>query len=52
MPNQPRPDNRHRMVRVTDDLWNAAKSAAREDGTTISEIIRQALRDYLANRLS
>ena len=27
MPNKPRPENRHREVRVEDDLWTAAKAA-------------------------
>lgn len=43
MPNRPRPENRHRMVRVEDDLWQASEEAARKLGTTRSEAMRQAL---------
>jgi predicted HicB family RNase H-like nuclease len=44
MPNKPRPENRHRMVRVEDELWEAAKIAAAEQGTTRAEVMREALR--------
>lgn len=44
MPNKPRPENRHRMVRVEDDLWEAAKVAAEAEGTTRAEVMREALR--------
>lgn len=44
MPNQPRPDNPARQVRVEDDLWQAAKSAAEKEGTTVSEVVRDALK--------
>ena len=47
MPNKPRPENRHRMVRVEDDLWEAAKVAAVAEGTTRAEVMRQALRDLV-----
>lgn len=47
MPNQPRPDNPGRMVRVTDTLWNAAKTKAAERGETVSDVIRQALERYV-----
>lgn len=47
MPNKPRPENRHRMVRVEDELWNAAKEAAAANDTTVSEVIRQALARYV-----
>lgn len=48
MPNQPRPENRHRMVRVEDELWEAAKRAASQEGTTVSAVMRDALRSYVA----
>lgn len=48
MPNQPRPENRHRMVRVEDELWEAAKAAAKDQGTTVSEVMREALRALVA----
>lgn len=47
MPNQPRPDNPARPVRVETELWEAAKSAASHQGTTVSEVIRQALKRYV-----
>lgn len=47
MPNKPRPENRHRMVRVEDDLWDAAKKAAKGEGTTVSAVVRAALRRYV-----
>jgi len=43
MPNKPRPENRHRMVRVEDKLWEAAKVAAANQGTTRAEVMRKAL---------
>lgn len=50
MPNKPRPENRHRMVRVEDELWEAAKQAAAEAGTTVSVVIRDALRAFVESR--
>lgn len=44
MPNKPRPENRHRMVRVEDDLWEAAGEACAQLGTTRSDVMREALR--------
>lgn len=44
MPNKPRPENRHRMVRVEDELWTAAKAACDKLGTTRAEVMREALR--------
>lgn len=44
MPNKPRPENRHRMVRVEDELWEAAKEACAALGTTRAEVMREALR--------
>lgn len=46
MPNQPRPDNPARSVRVPDDLWNAAKERAAERGETVTDVILRALRRY------
>lgn len=48
MPNAPRPENRHRMVRVEDDLWRAAGAAAAAESTTRSEIMRQSLAELVA----
>ena len=44
MPNKPRPENRHRMVRVEDDLWEQAAEACAKLGTTRAEAMRKALR--------
>lgn len=48
MPNKPRPDNPVRPVRVENDLWQAAKTTAANQGTTVSAVIREALRGYVA----
>lgn len=48
MPNKPRSDNRHRMVRVEDELWEAARMAADIEGTTRAEVMREALRELVA----
>lgn len=50
MPNQPRADNRHRMVRVEDELWEAARLACLELGTTRAEVMREALRQVVTDR--
>jgi hypothetical protein len=44
MPNKPRPENRHRMVRVEDELWQAAAEACAELDITRAEVMRAALR--------
>lgn len=36
-----------RSIRVPDDLWNAAKARAANEGTTISELIRHWIRNYV-----
>lgn len=36
-----------RTVRVPDDLWNAAKRAARDHGETLTEVIVRALIRYV-----
>ena len=38
------------MVRVENDLWEAARAAAAADGTTVSEVMREALRVLVAER--
>ncbi len=43
MPNQPRPSNPARPVRVEDDLWTAAGEACDELGTDRSAVMRDAL---------
>lgn len=47
MPNQPRPDNPARQVRVEDELWRASHEAAAANGETVSDVIRAALRRYV-----
>lgn len=47
MPNQPRPDNPGRNVRVPDALWAAAKERAAERGETVTDVILRALRRYV-----
>jgi hypothetical protein len=37
---------KNRVVRVTDDIWEAAKAAAAERGETVSDVVRRALIDY------
>jgi predicted HicB family RNase H-like nuclease len=46
MPNQPKTPNR--VVRVDDALWRAAQEKAAREGETVSEVIRRALRGYVA----
>lgn len=36
----------HRTIRIDDGLWEAAKAKAEEEGRNLSEIIREALREY------
>lgn len=45
MPNQPKTPVRG--VRVPDELWNAAKARARENGTTVTAVVVAALRAYI-----
>jgi hypothetical protein len=37
-----------RNVRVADELWDAAKERAAENGETLTEVIVRALRRYVA----
>ncbi len=36
-----------RNVRVEDELWLPAKAKAASEGTTLSDVIRKALRKYV-----
>lgn len=45
MPNKPPMKNR--VVRVPDDLWEAARTQAAERGENISDVIRAALTRYI-----
>lgn len=46
MPDAPRTPLR--SIRIDDDLWSAARAAADREGTTVSEVVRAALREYVA----
>ena len=45
-----RPPRKPRSVKVEDDLWNAAMRKAEERGDVLSEVIREALKRYVARR--
>jgi len=45
-----RPPRRPRSVKVEDELWDAAKAKAEERGDVLSEVIREALKRYVARR--
>lgn len=51
MPNKPRPENRHRMVRVEDELWEASRVACAVLGTTRAAVMREALREAVERAL-
>lgn len=36
-----------RTIRVPDDLWHTAKLAAAREGRTVTEVVNDALRDYI-----
>lgn len=38
-----------RAVRVPDDEWKAAQDRAAEQGETVTDVIRRALRDYASS---
>jgi hypothetical protein len=46
MPNQPKTPSR--AVRVPDVLWDAARDRAAQDGRTVTSVIIEALRAYVA----
>lgn len=46
-PNQPRADNQHRSVRVEDALWEDARKACEELGTTRAAVMQEALRQIV-----
>ena len=43
-----RPPRRPRSVKVEEELWGAAKAKADERGEVLSEVIRAALKRYVA----
>lgn len=46
MPNAPKTPTR--TVRVADDLWNAVKEKAKDEGKTITDVIIAALKEFVA----
>lgn len=46
MPNQPKTPNR--VVRVPDELWQAAQARAAVNGETVADAVRRALEEYVA----
>ena len=46
VPNQPKTPQR--SIRVADDIWLAAKAKAEAEGQTVSDVVRQALEEYLS----
>lgn len=36
-----------RALRVNDDIWRKAQLKAKEEGVTLSEVIRTALKNYI-----
>jgi hypothetical protein len=40
----------NRVVRVEDELWDAAKAKAAERGETVSDAVRRALKRYVASK--
>ena len=47
-PNKPRTPLH--SFRVDTDLWNAAKTKAQAEGTTIADVLRAALQRYLRKK--
>lgn len=47
MPNQPRPGNPARALRVEDALWKAAQAKAAERGESVSDVLRKCLERYV-----
>jgi antitoxin component of RelBE/YafQ-DinJ toxin-antitoxin module len=41
-----------RTVRVDDGLWEEAQAAASERGENLSDVIREALRQYVSNHVN
>lgn len=50
MPNAPRPDNPARPVRIENTLWSEVQTIAATDDTYPSEVVREAVRRYVAYR--
>lgn len=50
MPNKPRPDNPARPVRIENTIWAEVQAIAATDETNPSEVVREAVRRYVAYR--
>lgn len=48
MPNKPKTPLR--SLRVSDEVWVAAQAKALEEGTTVSDVVREALVKYAAKK--
>lgn len=42
---------RRRQLFLDDDLWNVLRARAREEGTTVSDLVRQAVRERYLGKL-
>ena len=40
---------KRREIRIGDDLWEAAKAKTHAEGTTVSELVRNFLIDYVGD---
>lgn len=38
----------HRGIRISDELWRAAKEIAKRRGETVADVVRAALERYVA----
>lgn len=50
MANQPRPDNPNRNIRIDDADWEDVAELAAQDRVSKSEIVREAIRQYVRRR--
>ena len=47
VPNQPREGRSMRAVRLDDQLWQAVRDRAEEDGVTATDVVAAALVEYV-----
>ena len=50
-PPMPTKGTKRHAIRIPDPLWNQARTTAAEHGDNLSEIIRQALAEYIDTKL-
>ena len=48
VPNAPKTPTR--TVRVSDEIWLAAKDRAADEGRTLTDVVIAALKEYIASR--